>query len=204
MAVKEAENTPSLKNFFSLAKKGEKTDISEKKRDLQDFDESEQYDAFFENNTNAGDIERSTQEKKADSFDISARSANLPDPSSVQGMQFASTGVKSGGDAREVVRNGLADPVRKSTGAGGQLQGEDPIISIDEINDLSGLILPKSATFAVDELKIQSRPHIFDLKSSGGIPSKKDDTLKGEGFRTISEAVTSIETYRRKKAFLQD
>ncbi|MDD1710079.1 MAG: type II/IV secretion system ATPase subunit, partial [Methanoregulaceae archaeon] len=100
------------------------------------------------------------------------------------------------------MRNGLAAPVRKSTGSGEQLQGEDYIISIDEINDISGLILPKSATFEVDELKIQSRPHIFDLKSSGGIPSKKDDSLKGEGFRTISEAVTSIETTPPKKSLL--
>jgi flagellar protein FlaI len=76
------------------------------------------------------------------------------------------------------------------------------VVTIDEINDLSGLIIPKSATFEVDELKIQARTKIFDLKSSGGIPAHKESALRGEGIRTISEAATVIEAEAPKASIL--
>ncbi|MCG7854693.1 MAG: hypothetical protein MIO88_02440, partial [Methanoregulaceae archaeon] len=84
-------------------------------------------------------------------------------------------------------------PAKKSIWSEEKPDWDESVISIDEINDLSGLVLPKSATFEVDELKIKARTQVFDLKSKGGIPSQKDSVLSGEGFKSVTEAATAIE-----------
>ena len=50
-------------------------------------------------------------------------------------------------------------------------EAEDTIVSVDEIKDISDLILPKGATFAIDEVKLHERTAVFDVKG-GGIAGK--------------------------------
>jgi flagellar protein FlaI len=50
-------------------------------------------------------------------------------------------------------------------------EAEDTIVSVDEIKDISDLILPKGATFAIDEVKLHDRTAVFDMKG-GGIAGK--------------------------------
>ncbi len=90
------------------------------------------------------------------------------------------------------------EPVKKSVWSEEQGQN-DPVVSVYEIKDLSGLVLPKSATFEVDELKIKARTQVFDLKSRGGIPSQKESALSVESMRGVSEAVADIEADHGKE-----
>ncbi|HEX3001387.1 MAG TPA: secretion system protein E, partial [Methanoregula sp.] len=57
---------------------------------------------------------------------------------------------------------------------------EEKIISVDQITNLSGLILPKSATFEVEELKLHSRVSAYDGKSIGNLPDEFDEIWKKE------------------------
>jgi len=50
-------------------------------------------------------------------------------------------------------------------------EAEDTIVSVDEIRDISDLILPKGATFAIDEVKLHERTAVFDVKG-GGVTGK--------------------------------
>ncbi len=47
---------------------------------------------------------------------------------------------------------------------------DEKIISVDQISDLSALILPKSATFSVEELKIHGRVNVFESGGIGALP----------------------------------
>jgi len=54
-------------------------------------------------------------------------------------------------------------------------EAEDTIVSVDEIKDISDLILPKGATFAIDEVKLHERTAVFDIKAGGAtgkVPSE--------------------------------
>jgi flagellar protein FlaI len=62
---------------------------------------------------------------------------------------------------------------KKTRWSDGELErGEDAIVSVDEIKDISNLILPKGATFAIDEVKLHERTAVFDVKSGGVVPSE--------------------------------
>jgi flagellar protein FlaI len=50
---------------------------------------------------------------------------------------------------------------------GEQEEGQEAIVSVDEIKDISNLILPKGATFAIDEVKLHERTAVFD--GAGGV-----------------------------------
>ena len=207
MAVKESEKTSSLKNFFSIAKKGEETEKGKNDGSSKDFKETDEDSKFFENIITAVEVPGNNKDNPDFSEDTTIRrSAILPGQSSMNGMQSESPGVESGVGGRPLVSTTVSsarfEPIRKTTSSAEPPEGKDAIVSINEFDGISGLILPKSATFKVDELKIQSRPHIFDLKSSGGIPAKKEDYLKGEGIRSISEAAASMETSLPKKSIL--
>jgi archaeal flagellar protein FlaI len=54
---------------------------------------------------------------------------------------------------------------------GEQEEGQDAVVSVDEIKDISNLILPKGATFAIDEVKLHERTAVFDVKT-GAVPSE--------------------------------
>jgi hypothetical protein len=95
------------------------------------------------------------------------------------------------------------EPVKRSVWSGDTQGREEGVITISEMNDLSGLVLPKSATFEIDELKIKARTQIFDLKSRGGIPSHKESGLSGEEFKTVTQAVSAIEAEPPKAGILK-
>ncbi|PKG33978.1 type II/IV secretion system ATPase subunit [Methanoregula sp.] len=84
--------------------------------------------------------------------------------------------------------NATADPARQPQKEPGT-DAEEKIISVDQISDLSGLILPKSATFAVEELKLHSRVSAYDGQSIGSLPDEFDEIWKKElskvGFKDL-------------------
>ncbi|HVN66339.1 MAG TPA: ATPase, T2SS/T4P/T4SS family, partial [Methanomicrobiales archaeon] len=55
---------------------------------------------------------------------------------------------------------------------GEQEAGQEAVVSVDEIKDISNLILPKGATFAIDEVKLHERTSVFDVKGGNAIPSE--------------------------------
>jgi flagellar protein FlaI len=80
------------------------------------------------------------------------------------------------------------DPARQPPKEPGT-DAEEKIISVDQITDLSGLILPKSATFEVEELKLHSRVSAYDGQSIGSLPDEFDEIWKKElskaGFKDL-------------------
>jgi flagellar protein FlaI len=85
------------------------------------------------------------------------------------------------------------EPARKTVWSDSKMDRDTATLSVDDMKDLSGLVLPKSATFEVDELKIKARTQVFDLKSKGGIPSHKETQLSGDSFLEVTEQVSAIE-----------
>lgn len=67
--------------------------------------------------------------------------------------------------------------------------GDEKVISVDQIGDLSGLILPKSATFKIDELKLHGRVNIFEGKGTGVLPPEINEIWQREfstaGFKDL-------------------
>jgi flagellar protein FlaI len=65
-----------------------------------------------------------------------------------------------------------ATHAKKTRWSDGEQDGtEEAIVSVDEIKDISNLILPKGATFAIDEVKLHERTAVFDVKG-GVVPSE--------------------------------
>jgi flagellar protein FlaI len=95
------------------------------------------------------------------------------------------------------------EPVKKTLWSEEQPVRDDIVVTIDEIDDLSGLILPKSATFEVDELKIKAPAKIFGLKSSGQIPAYNENALRGEELQGLMATITTIEAGSPKKSILK-
>ena len=66
---------------------------------------------------------------------------------------------------------------------------DEKIISVDQLTDLSGLILPKGATFKIDELKLHSRVNIFEGKGHGTLPPEINEIWQREflnaGFKDL-------------------
>jgi len=79
-------------------------------------------------------------------------------------------------------------PDRQSPAAP-ETDADEKIISVDQISDLSGLILPKSATFHVEELKLHSRISAYEGQSIGTLPDEFDEIWKKElskaGFKDL-------------------
>ncbi len=94
-------------------------------------------------------------------------------------------------------------PVKKSLWSAEKAAPDNTIIPIDEIDGISNLVSPRSATFEVDELKIMARTQVFDLKSKGGIPSHKEHIFRGEGIRNVTDAATAIEVEEPRSSFLK-
>ena len=73
---------------------------------------------------------------------------------------------------------------------------DEKIISVDQIADISGLILPKGATFQVEELKLHSRINAFESTGIGVLPDEFDEIWKKEfstaGFHDLDLADTGI------------
>ncbi|MDI6718437.1 MAG: type II/IV secretion system ATPase subunit [Methanomicrobiales archaeon] len=85
-----------------------------------------------------------------------------------------------------------ATPVRdaKRTQWSSGNERQEKIISIDQISDISDLILPKGATFEIDEVKLRGRTSIFDATNIGTLPSEIDEIwrtgLPSVGLKDIS------------------
>ncbi len=57
---------------------------------------------------------------------------------------------------------------------------DEKIISVDQIKDFSGLILPKSADFKIDELKLHGHANIFEGKGTGTLPPEINEIWQRE------------------------
>ncbi|MGB7993688.1 MAG: type II/IV secretion system ATPase subunit [Methanoregula sp.] len=66
---------------------------------------------------------------------------------------------------------------------------DERIISADQISEYSGLILPKGATFQIDEINLHGRMHSFESTGSGSLPPELADVWKREfssaGFKDL-------------------
>ena len=57
---------------------------------------------------------------------------------------------------------------------------DEKIITVDQISDLSGLILPKGATFKVDEIQLHGRINAFETMGFGSLPKEMDEIFRKE------------------------
>lgn len=71
----------------------------------------------------------------------------------------------------------------------GPTEAEEKIISVDQISDLSGLILPKSATFKIEELKLHGRVNVYEGRGAGILPPEINEIWQREfstaGFKDL-------------------
>ncbi|MDD1708465.1 MAG: type II/IV secretion system ATPase subunit [Methanoregulaceae archaeon] len=201
MADTEKKKTSSFKKFFSLGKKEEKPGDKVKQEEPGESDFDFGYSETTKKALGSAAVTKGKWNPVEDE-EIKKKPSAVSDTSAAVGYDQANFETDEG----EVIIQGHTaprfEPVKKTLWSDEQPVHDDAVVTIDEINDLSGLIIPKSATFEVDELKIQDRTKIFDLKSSGGIPAHKDSALRGEGIRTISEAATVIEAEAPKASIL--
>ncbi len=76
-----------------------------------------------------------------------------------------------------------APPVTKGT------EADEKIITVDQIADYSGLILPKGATFKIEELRLHGRINAFEGTGSGTLPPELNEIWKREfstaGFKDL-------------------
>ena len=66
---------------------------------------------------------------------------------------------------------------------------DEKIISVDQISDISGLILPKGATFQIDEINLHGRINSFEGTGSSALPAEFSEIWKKEfstaGFKDL-------------------
>jgi len=55
---------------------------------------------------------------------------------------------------------------------------DDKVISVNQISELSGLILPKGATFQIDEIKLRGSFNAFESTGTGSLPPELADIWK--------------------------
>ncbi|MDP2796190.1 MAG: type II/IV secretion system ATPase subunit [Methanoregula sp.] len=102
------------------------------------------------------------------------------------------------GDSKPVVEIIDEDPkaaIRKSPAkkvtpaATMETEYDEKIISVDQITDLSGLILPKGTTFKIEELNLHGRINAFESYGSGTLPQEFNEIWKREfsnaGFKDL-------------------
>ena len=80
---------------------------------------------------------------------------------------------------------------------------DDKVISVNQISELSGLILPKGATFQIDEIKLRGSFNAFESTGTGSLPPELADIWKREfstaGFKDL-ESELALEQDTLKKA----
>jgi len=85
-------------------------------------------------------------------------------------------------------------PVKKGTAAvptetAKATEYDEMIISVDQITDLSGLILPKGTTFKIEEINLHGRINAFESTGSGALPEEFNEIWKREfsnaGFKDL-------------------
>ena len=142
--------------------------------------------------------------------DTASPAHHAPPDQSPQAARAASSppdtgGTPLSGEEGEIPPAGHAAPVfepaRKTVWSGGKAPLEETVISVDQIDDLSGLILPKGATFEIDEIKIRERSNIFTFKGAGGAVRGKDlakTDISEDGLRKVSEAAAEVHAGSQK------
>ncbi|MDD1667632.1 MAG: type II/IV secretion system ATPase subunit [Methanomicrobiales archaeon] len=84
---------------------------------------------------------------------------------------------------------------------GEQEEGQEAIVSVDEIKDISNLILPKGATFAIDEVKLHERTAVFDTKTGKVIPGEIAESWQSQlPSGVIKDIVIGQETAEEAKS----
>ncbi len=85
-----------------------------------------------------------------------------------------------------VAKPAAAEPVEETPVVA---DGDEKIISVDQITDLSGLILPKGATFKIDEINLHGRINAFEGSGSSTLPPEFAEIWKKEfstaGFKDL-------------------
>lgn len=71
-----------------------------------------------------------------------------------------------------------------------ETETDERIVSVDQLSDLSGLILPKGATFQVDELQLHGRINAFETTGTGRLPPELAEIWNREfassGFKDLN------------------
>ena len=98
-------------------------------------------------------------------------------------------------DPRAAIRKGKLKPAKKVLAAEPVAEipvvadGDEKIISVDQISDLSGLILPKGATFKVEEINLHGRINAFESTGTSALPQEFAEIWKKEfstaGFKDL-------------------
>jgi flagellar protein FlaI len=57
---------------------------------------------------------------------------------------------------------------------------DEKIVSVDQISDLTGLILPKGTTFKIEELRLHGRVNVFEGKGTGVLPPEINEIWQRE------------------------
>jgi flagellar protein FlaI len=84
--------------------------------------------------------------------------------------------------------------------------GDEKIISVDQITDISGLILPKGATFKIDEINLHGRINAFEGTGTSTLPAEFAEIWKKEfstvGFKDldIDEEILTEKTKAKSEA----
>jgi flagellar protein FlaI len=90
--------------------------------------------------------------------------------------------LRKGKPAKNVVSKAVEETPRET-------EIEEKIISVDQISDLSGLILPKGATFKVDEINLHGRINAFESTGTSTLPPEFAEIWKKEfstaGFKDL-------------------
>jgi archaeal flagellar protein FlaI len=70
-----------------------------------------------------------------------------------------------------------------------EVEADEKIISVDQISDISGLILPKGATFQIDEINLHGRINAFEGTGTSSLPAEFSEIWKKEfstaGFKDL-------------------
>jgi len=86
-----------------------------------------------------------------------------------------------------------------------ETEADEKIITVDQISDISGLILPKGATFKIEELKLHGRINAFEGARGSALPAEFAEIWKKEfstaGFKDLDmEEEMASEKARLKPA----
>ena len=90
--------------------------------------------------------------------------------------------LRKGKPAKKVVSRAVEETPQET-------EVDEKIISVDQITDLSGLILPKGATFKVDEINLHGRINAFESTGTSTLPPEFAEIWKKEfstaGFKDL-------------------